>query len=131
MLEAFIDDHGSFVIYRSASVRPNHLSDQTATMITCSNALFEGAGCPVNSDGVLVDAMSGFALSHLYEPNSVDDPERFPGGETLLAAGTLLSHYEVVPAILPIARFVFLGAERMLLAETDGRHLVCRQAECD
>jgi len=34
-----IDDHGSFVIFRSASVRPNHLSDHYSTMITSSNSL--------------------------------------------------------------------------------------------
>jgi hypothetical protein len=33
------DDHGSFVIFRSVSVRPRHLIDQTSTMITSSNSL--------------------------------------------------------------------------------------------
>ena len=33
------DDHGSFVIVRSVSVRPKHLFDQTSTMITSSNSL--------------------------------------------------------------------------------------------
>jgi len=33
------DDHGSPVIFRSVSVRPRHLIDQTSTMITSSNSL--------------------------------------------------------------------------------------------
>ena len=35
-----IDDHGSFLIYRPASVRPIHLFDRTSTMITNSILLY-------------------------------------------------------------------------------------------
>ena len=38
-LKLCFDDHGSFVIFRSVSVRPRHLIDQTSTMITSSNSL--------------------------------------------------------------------------------------------
>src|SRR5215510_3884080 len=42
-----IDDHGSLVISRSASVRPNHLFDRYFDHDYFFGLPFEGAGCPI------------------------------------------------------------------------------------
>jgi hypothetical protein len=42
-----IDDHGSPVIYRSASVRPKHLSDQSFDHDHFFKLPWQGAGCPI------------------------------------------------------------------------------------
>src|SRR2546427_1741379 len=42
-----IDDHGSLVICRAASVRPNHLSDQNFDHDYYFKLPFQGAGCPI------------------------------------------------------------------------------------
>src|SRR2546421_179966 len=42
-----IDDHGSFVICRAASVRPKHLSDQNFDHDYYFKLPFQGAGCPI------------------------------------------------------------------------------------
>jgi hypothetical protein len=61
-----VDDHGSLVIVRSASVRPIHLFDpQLQTMIIISNSLSRGSGMPIQVDGVLLHAMSGTELSRV------------------------------------------------------------------
>jgi hypothetical protein len=46
-LDLCIDNHGSFVIYQSASVRPIHLFDQTSTMIRPSNSLLRERDAPI------------------------------------------------------------------------------------
>ena len=43
----FIDDHGSFVIFRSASVRPRHLFDQNFDHDYFFKLPLQGAGCPI------------------------------------------------------------------------------------
>jgi hypothetical protein len=42
-----IDDHGSFVICRAVSVRPNHLSDQNFDHDYYFKLPLQGAGCPI------------------------------------------------------------------------------------
>src|SRR5215467_1805614 len=42
-----IDGHGSLVIFRSASVRPNHLFDPYFDHDYFFELPFEGAGCPI------------------------------------------------------------------------------------
>jgi len=42
-----IDDHGSPVIYRPASVRPKHLSDQSFDHDYFFKLPWQGAGCPI------------------------------------------------------------------------------------
>ena len=42
-----IDDHGSFVICRADSVRPNHLFDQNFDHDYYFKLPFQGAGCPI------------------------------------------------------------------------------------
>src|SRR5882762_9292117 len=41
------DDHGSLVIFRSASVRPKHLFDQNFNHDYFFKLPFQGAGCPI------------------------------------------------------------------------------------
>ncbi len=41
------DDHGSLVIFRSASVRPKHLFDQNFDHDYYFRLPFQGAGCPI------------------------------------------------------------------------------------
>jgi hypothetical protein len=42
-----IDDHGSLVIFRSASVRPRHLFDQNFDHDYFFKLPLQGAGCPI------------------------------------------------------------------------------------
>jgi hypothetical protein len=42
-----INDHGSFVIFRSASVRPRHLFDQNFDHNYFCKLPLQGAGCPI------------------------------------------------------------------------------------
>jgi hypothetical protein len=61
-----LDHFGSFLIWRSAPVRPMHLFDRKLqTMISFSNSLSRGSGRPIQVDGVLVHAMSGTELSRV------------------------------------------------------------------
>src|SRR5215469_6049216 len=43
------DDHGSFVIFRSVSVRPRHLIDQNFDHDYFFKLPLQGAGCPITS----------------------------------------------------------------------------------
>src|SRR5215470_3956746 len=43
------DDHGSFVIFRSVSVRPRHLIDQNFDHEYFFKLPLQGAGCPITS----------------------------------------------------------------------------------
>src|SRR6266849_11042587 len=52
-----IDDHGSLVIFRSASVRPKHLFDQYFDHDYLFELPFRGSGMPNQVDGVLVHTM--------------------------------------------------------------------------
>ncbi len=62
---ACIDDHGSFVICRSASVRPIHLFDQNFDHDYFFELPFTGSGMPNQVDGVLPHTMSGTELSRV------------------------------------------------------------------
>ena len=59
------DDHGSLVIFRSASVRPKHLFDQDFDHDYYFKLPFQGAGCPIHMDGALLHAMDGTELSRV------------------------------------------------------------------
>jgi hypothetical protein len=66
-----MDDHDSFVIFRSASVRPKHLFDLYFDHDYSFKLPFQGAGCPI------MCTMSYFtpcpvASCPTYEPNSND-----------------------------------------------------------
>ena len=60
-----LDDHGSFVIFRSASVRPNHLFDQNIDHDYFFKLPFRGARCPIKCTTLLLHAMGGFGLSRV------------------------------------------------------------------
>ena len=66
-----LDDHGSLVIFRSASVRPNHLSDQDFDHDYYFELPFQGAGCPIK---LTTHYFAPWVLPSCpaYEPNSTD-----------------------------------------------------------
>ena len=66
-----IDDHGSFVIFRSASVRPRHLFDQNFDHDYFFKLPFQGAGCPIMCT-VFYFPPCLVASCPAYEPNSND-----------------------------------------------------------
>ena len=59
------DDHGSFVICRSASVRPNHLFDPYFDHDYFFGLPFVGSGMPHQVDGVLLPTMGTTELSRV------------------------------------------------------------------
>jgi hypothetical protein len=71
-----LDDFGSFVIERSASIRPIHLFDRKLqTMIRYSNFLSRGSGMLIQVRGVLVHGMSGTELSRVRNEFRLLPPE--------------------------------------------------------
>ena len=63
------DDHGSFVIFRSVSVRPRHLIDQNFDHDYFFKLPLQGAGCPITS-AVCYSPPCRFSSCPAYEPNS-------------------------------------------------------------
>ena len=59
------DDHGSFVIFRSASVRPQHLFDPYFDHDYLFKLPFRGSGMPNQVDDALLHAMPDFELSRV------------------------------------------------------------------
>ena len=59
------DDHGSFIICRSASVRPNHLFDPYFDQDYLFELPLQGAGCPIKCPDALLHAMGDFGLSRV------------------------------------------------------------------
>jgi hypothetical protein len=59
------DDHGSLVIFRSASVRPKHLFDQNFDHDYQFKLPLRGSGMPHQVHGVLPHTMSGTELSRV------------------------------------------------------------------
>jgi hypothetical protein len=68
---ACIDDHGSFVICRSASVRPIHLFDQNFDHDYFFELPLQGAGCPTKWT-VFYLTPCPVPSCPAYEPNSID-----------------------------------------------------------
>src|SRR5215469_6274110 len=60
-----IDDHGSFVISRSVSVRPKHLFDQNFDHDYFFKLPWPGSAMPIQVDGVLLPTLSGTELSRV------------------------------------------------------------------
>ena len=65
------DDHGSFVIFRSASVRPKHLFDQNFDHDYLFKLPLQGVGCPFICSGVYFTPCP-VPSCPTYEPNSKD-----------------------------------------------------------
>jgi len=70
-IDRCFDDHGSLVIFRSASVRPNHLFDQDFDHDYYFKLPFQGAGCPIMWT-TLYFAPWTVPSCPAYEPNSKD-----------------------------------------------------------
>jgi len=70
-LKLCFDDHGSFVIFRSVSVRPRHLIDQNFDHDYFFKLPLQGAGCPITS-AVCYFPPCRFSSCPAYEPNSND-----------------------------------------------------------
>ncbi len=66
-----IDDHGSFVICRSGSVRPKHLFDPYFDHDYFFKLPFQGAGCPIKSAAFYFTPCP-VPSCPAYEPNSND-----------------------------------------------------------
>ena len=67
----YFDDHGSFVIFRSVSVRPKHLFDPYFDHDYLLNSLLEGAGCPIKCT-MFYFPPCPVPSRPAYEPNSND-----------------------------------------------------------
>ncbi len=65
------NDHGSLVIFRSASVRPRHLFDQNFDHDYFFKLPLQGAGCPI-TDAVFYFTPCPVPSCPTYEPNSND-----------------------------------------------------------
>ena len=71
LFDLCIDDHGSFVIFRSDSVRPKHLFDQNFDHDYYFKLPFQGAGCPIKWT-TLYFTPCPVPSCPAYEPNSND-----------------------------------------------------------
>jgi hypothetical protein len=71
LLNFSVDDHGSFVIFRSASVRPRHLFDQNFDQDYFFKLPFQGAGCPIKCT-VFYFTPCPVPSCPAYEPNFTD-----------------------------------------------------------
>ena len=71
------DDHGSFVIFRSASVRPRHLIDQNFDHDYFFKLPLQGAGCPFTS-AMFYCTPCLISSCPAYEPNSKEGEYSHP-----------------------------------------------------
>ncbi|MGC2333155.1 MAG: hypothetical protein WA581_17005 [Candidatus Acidiferrales bacterium] len=71
VLRPSVDDHGSSVIFRSASVRPKHLFDLNFNQDYSFKLPFQGAGCPIIKT-VFYCTPCPIPSCPAYEPNSRD-----------------------------------------------------------
>jgi len=71
LFDLFIDDHGSFVIFRSDSVRPKHLIDPYFDHDYFFKLPLQGAGCPIKCT-TLYFTPCPVPSCPAYEPNSND-----------------------------------------------------------
>src|SRR5215469_1001646 len=76
-LSLCIDDHGSFVISQSVSVRPKHLFDQNFDHDYFFKLPLSGSGMPIQVHSVLLTPCP-VPSSPVYEPNSNDDEYSHP-----------------------------------------------------
>ena len=97
------DDHGSFVIFRSASVRPKHLFDHDFDHDYFFKLPLQGVGCPITKAMFYLPPCP-FPSCPTYEPNSND-------GEY----SQLFRHiqYNRIPILRPIATLAMLLCRRI------------------
>src|SRR5215472_16199726 len=98
-----IDDHGSFVIFRSASVRPRHLFDHDFDHDYFFKLPLQGVGCPI-TDAVFYCTpclVPGFPT---YEPNSNEGEYSHPFRRI---------QYKRIPSRRPMATLAMLLCRRI------------------
>ena len=98
-----IDDHGSFVIFRSASVRPIHLFDQNFDHDYFFELPLQGAGCPTKWT-VFYFTPCPVPSCPAYEPNSIDGEYSQPFRHI---------QYKRTPSLRPIATLAMLLCRRI------------------
>jgi hypothetical protein len=103
LVDLCMDDHGSFVIFRSASVRPRHLFDQNFDHDYFFKLPLQGAGCPTKWT-VFYFAPCPVPSCPAYEPNSID-------GEYSQQFRHI--QYKRTPSLRPIATLAMLLCRRI------------------
>jgi hypothetical protein len=98
-----IDDHGSFVIFRSASVRPRHLFDHYFDHDYFCKLPLQGAGCPIMFT-VFYFPPCPVPSCPAYEPNSNDGEYAHPFRHI---------QYKRTPSLRPIAILAMLLFRRI------------------
>ena len=98
-----IDDHGSLVIFRSASVRPRHLFDQNFDHDYFFKLPLQGAGCPIKWT-VFYFTPCPVPSCPAYEPNSIDGEYSQPFRHI---------QYKRTPSLRPIATLAMLLCRRI------------------
>jgi len=98
-----IDDHGSFVIFRATSVRPNHLFDQNFDHDYLFKLPFQGAGCPFKWTTSCFMPWT-IPSCPAYEPNSNDGEYSQPFRHI---------QYKRTPSFRPIATLAMLLCRRI------------------
>ena len=98
-----IDDHGSLVIFRSASVRPKHLFDQNFDHDYFFKLPLQGAGCPIKWT-VFYFTPCTIPSCPAYEPNSNDGEYSQPFRHI---------QYNRIASLRPIATLAMLLCRRI------------------
>jgi hypothetical protein len=98
-----IDDHGSLVIFRSASVRPRHLFDQNFDHDYFFKLPLQGAGCSIKWT-VFYFTPCPVPSCPAYEPNSIDGEYSQPFRHI---------QYKRTPSLRPIATLAMLLCRRI------------------
>jgi len=98
-----IDNHGSLVVFRSASVRPKHLFDQNLDQDYFFELPFQGAGCPITW-AVFYFTPCPVPSCPAYEPNSNDGEYSQPFRHI---------QYKRIASLRPIATLAMLLCRRI------------------
>src|SRR4029077_5435841 len=101
--DLWVNDHGSFVILRSASVRPKHLFDQNFDHDYFFELPLQGAGCPIKATALY---FTPFLVPSCpaYEPNSSNGEYSQPFRHI---------QYNRTASLRPIATLAMLWCRRM------------------
>ena len=100
----WLDDHGSFVIFRSASVRPRHLFDHDFDHDYFFKLPLQGVGCPITK-AMFYFPPCPFPSCPTYEPNSNDGEYSQPFRHI---------QYKRIPILRPIATLAMLLCRRIV-----------------
>src|SRR5882762_1356143 len=106
------DDHGSFVIFRSASVRPKHLFDPYFDHDYLFKLPLQGAGCPFKCTAFYFPPCPVPSFP-AYEPNSNDREYSHPFRHI---------QYKRTPSFRPIATLAMLLCRRIARCMYRRRH---------